>query len=144
MKNKIFLCSFCGESICTNKANLIRHEKIHNTEIRKIVCKAQGCGATFKHKSDYYRHWSHKHKYLVIPDGLDYITEKNHAYKRKRPDKKVKIDGHKPEYKDFLVLSYLGLMHSSAKNITMNYPHPAPFFGELAFNDCDCHINGPN
>lgn len=73
-QKKMFLCSFCGKEISTNKVNLIRHEHSHKIEIRKIKCGA--CDSTFKQKSDYYRHWSKKQGDLkTIPDELDYVTK---------------------------------------------------------------------
>lgn len=135
MKEKVFLCSFCGKQIKTNKANLIRHEQTHETVIEKIKCAGENCTASFKQKSDYYRHWNNTHGYKIMPDGLNYVTEKNHAQKQKYVDTEARIDEYRPKFNDFLVLNYLGLTHTSGKITKLNYPRPEPSFGKLVFND---------
>lgn len=138
MKNQknFFWCSFCEAQIATNKANLIRHEKVHMAEIQKIKCSAENCSITFKQKSDYYRHWSQKHGNLIMPDGLSYVTSTNRTYKRKYPDSKVATDAFAHKSNDFLVLNYLGLVYGNGGiKLNRSYSHPDPFFGEIVFNE---------
>lgn len=132
---KNFLCAVCGVKIYTNKSNLARHEQTHKTEIQKISCGAEKCEATFKQKSDYFRHWHQKHSDMVMPDGLNYVNEKNIVYKRKYHDKFSSKNTYSPKFNDFLVLNYLGLIENRRGSINLKYPQPDQSFGKMVFEE---------
>lgn len=133
-KEKIFICSFCGARIKTNKANLRRHEKIHGRKIQKIKCAVNACAVTFQQKSDYYSHWKKFHDAIVMPDGFQYVTEDTKKYRRKfRQNIETSSDSIRPI--DFFLLNSLGLMEKEGLNVKLVKLQADPFFGQLSFSD---------
>lgn len=127
----VFLCSFCGARIKTNKNNLIRHEKSHKSLVIKIKCAHKKCSSTFQQKSDYYKHWSRQHQHFERPATLTYIEEEKKAYRRKLKDDNEKIDESESRPNDFLILNYLGLVENNGKDIKLPLPQHGTYFGRL-------------
>lgn len=82
-REKVFLCSFCGIFIKKNLNNLLRHERLHDSSVKKIQCGMFKCEAKFQQKGDYYRHWQNKHANIQIPDGFIYVEEERKPYRKK-------------------------------------------------------------
>lgn len=133
-KKKIFVCSFCGTQIKSNRANLPR--KYSQKKIEKIKCAVEVCKATFKEKSDYFNHWKNFHSSVALPDGFTFITENSTGYRKKfRENFRSSMDLVTPI--DFQLLNYLGLMEKTSKNITLVKPQPGFFYGKLDLDDSD-------
>lgn len=72
-----FLCCYCGIFIKKNRANLNRHEKLHEEFIEKIKCAMEKCEETFQNKSNYWAHWRLKHPNKTMPNTLDFVKKKS-------------------------------------------------------------------
>lgn len=117
---KIFVCFVCGAEIKNSKTNLVRHEKVHAIQKKRIKCSAKNCASTFSDKGCYYTHLNNKHNGLIMPDGFEFVTENTKKYKRAATPQN-----------DFFVLNYLGLTQIQSQNITVHQPYAGPFFGKL-------------
>lgn len=132
-EEKVFLCSFCGIFIRKNLNNLLRHEQLHDSSVKKIQCVMFRCESKFQQKCDYYRHWQIKHANIKMPDGFIYVDEGRKSYRKKikrKADEKCVLSS-RPN--DFEILNHLGLIEKSAENIRLPKPCCEPFFGKL---DC--------
>lgn len=128
---KIFVCSVCGAKIKNSKANLVRHEKVHAIQKKRIKCSAKNCASTFSDKGCYYTHWNNKHNGLIMPDGFEFVTENTKKYKMRYQRTIVNNEEQRPPQNDFFVLNYLGLTQIQSQNITVPQPYAGPFFGKL-------------
>lgn len=122
---KKFLCSFCGIFIKKNRANLDRHENLHQPLIRKIKCAEKNCVITFQTKSSYAKHWNDQHPNKKMPDGLEFVNEKPKLKKIKRNIHTVKkvITSNVASKNDFKL-----------KSIITNCIMREPLFGKLLWN----------
>lgn len=71
--SKVFLCCFCGILIKSNRANLTRHEQIHEKNVKRVKCVH--CEVTFHNKTNYWSHWKQTHRDRIMPDSLCYVLE---------------------------------------------------------------------
>lgn len=127
-----YLCCYCGVFIKKNRANLDRHEKLHEELINKIKCAIKKCEATFQNKSNYWAHWKLKHSNKTMPNSFNFVEMKtkrrkmnrNHIYEDKNT---ATANGFEFE----LELNSESAIAFEFNNVKIECLMREPFFGEL-------------
>lgn len=131
---RYFVCSYCGEKITKNIANLIRHENIHKTH-KKVKCSAANCGKIM-HQYNYRAHWGKQHKLTTMPTILNFVDVNGHQPRRSKKKKshepkEIKAENFPDKPNNFYVLNALGLIHKVETKVQNLYFVSEPSFGEL-------------
>lgn len=119
-----FLCCFCGIFIKKNRANLTRHEQLHEMTTKKLLCEMEDCGKKFQNKSNYAKHWKQKHAKQTMSDVANSVEKYPEKMIRKREE-----SGTSNGLSDSSIISF------NIEDVMKKCLALEPYFGKLLYLD---------